>query len=156
MEQLARENDIEIPGNSAKDGKSGVYEVDEYSDSDGEEFFDEDQDDGINEVGDGGCGFCGANHETDDCIKVINYAIMSKVSKFTPAKLEDILTKSDPWQGKDCDRKGCLLCLNKSRTGKNTTQDCTRRSLVYETWCMTCHEKDVEAAKLEAERLETC
>ena len=42
LEQLARENDIEIPGNSAKDGKSGVYEVDKYSDSDGEEFSDED------------------------------------------------------------------------------------------------------------------
>ena len=100
LEQLARENDIEIPGNSAKDGKSGVYEVDEFSDSDDEEFFYDDQDDDVNEVGDAGCGFCGANHETDECIKVINYAIMTKVLKFTPAKLEDILKKELVKQGK--------------------------------------------------------
>ena len=43
-----------------------------------------------------------------------------------------------------------MQCLTKSRTGKNSTQDCTRRSLVYETWCMTCYEKDEEAAKQEA------
>ena len=25
-------------------------------------------------------------------------------------KLEDLLTKSNPWQGLDCGRQGCLLC----------------------------------------------
>ena len=73
-----------------------------------------------------------------------------KIVERAGTNLVDILTKSDPWQGKDCERAGCLLCLTKSRTGKQMTQDCTRRSLVYETWCMTCLEKDEDAAKMEA------
>jgi hypothetical protein len=93
LEQLARENDIEIPGNIAKDGKSGVYEVDEFSDSDDEEFFYDEQDDEVNEVGDARCGFCEANHESDDCIKAINFAIMSKTLKTNPAKIEALLKK---------------------------------------------------------------
>ena len=57
-------------------------------------------------------------------------------------KLEDLLTKSNPWQGIDCGRNGCLLCETKQKTGKNTSQDCHTRNLVYETWCMSCLQKD--------------
>ena len=59
-------------------------------------------------------------------------------------KLENLLTKSNPWQGMDCERPQCLLCQTKQKTGKNLGQDCHTRNLVYETWCMTCYKKDVE------------
>ena len=36
-----------------------------------------------------------------------------KVVERSGTKLVDILTKSDPWQGADCGRKGCILCLTK-------------------------------------------
>ena len=72
-----------------------------------------------------------------------------KIVERAGLKLKDALTKADPWQGMNCDRDDCLLCLTKNRTGKNTTQDCTRRSLVYETWCITCYERDLETAKTE-------
>ena len=64
-------------------------------------------------------------------------------------KLEDILNEAKPWLGQVCKRDKCLLCLNKSRTGKNSTQDCFRCCLVYETWCLTCYETDLESARLE-------
>ena len=73
-----------------------------------------------------------------------------KIVERSGLKLEDILHKADPWQGQDCNRERCFLCKTKSITGKNTTQDCSRRSLVYETWCMTCHEADLETAKIKA------
>ena len=62
-------------------------------------------------------------------------------------KLEDLLHKSDPWQGQDCGRELCLLCETKQKTGKQKSQDCTKRSCVYEIWCMKCmadEEKRIE------------
>jgi hypothetical protein len=47
--------------------------------------------------------------------------------------LNRILTKVNPWGGKDCGRGGCLLCQTKAATGKNLTQSCTKCSVVYET-----------------------
>ena len=61
--------------------------------------------------------------------------------------LEDLLHRADHWQGRDCRRERCLLCVTKSKTGKNLTQDCTRRSLCYKMWFMKC-EKDEEKRKL--------
>ena len=57
-------------------------------------------------------------------------------------RLVDLLHKSDPWQGKDCHREGCLVCSTKVKTGKGMDQDCTRRSIVYETGCITCEKKE--------------
>ena len=48
-------------------------------------------------------------------------------------KLENLLTKSNPWQGMDCGRPQCLLCQTKQKTGKNLGQDCNTRNLVYKT-----------------------
>ena len=62
-------------------------------------------------------------------------------------RLEDLLTKSNPWQGIDCRRQGCLLCETKLKTERNQSQDCHTRNLVYETWCMTClkrEEREIE------------
>ena len=61
-------------------------------------------------------------------------------------KLVDILHKSDPWQGQDCGREKCLLCKTKMKTGKQKTQECTKRSIVYETWCLTCETRELEKA----------
>jgi hypothetical protein len=43
-----------------------------------------------------------------------------------------------------------LLCCTKQKTGKNLNQDCFRRSSVYETWCITCLERDKEKAEMQA------
>jgi hypothetical protein len=72
-----------------------------------------------------------------------------KIVERSGTKLENVLAKADPWQGQDCGRD-CLLCLTKQRTGKQTTQDCTRRSIVYESWCMTCLERDTKLAEEQA------
>ena len=80
-----------------------------------------------------------------------------KIAKFTKhkiklveragIKLQDVLTKSNPWKGEDCQRTNCLLCHTKNETEKNKTQDCYKRNLVYETRCLTC--KQVEHKKIE-------
>ena len=64
-------------------------------------------------------------------------------------KLVDLLTKADPWQGEDCGRQNCLFCSNKTLTGKNLSQDCRKRNVEYETWCISCQERDQK--KLEEE-----
>ena len=73
-----------------------------------------------------------------------------KIVERSGTKLEDLLVKADPWKGKDCEREKCLLCLTKKRTGKYTSQDCTRRNIVYETWCMTCMDKATKTAEEQA------
>ena len=50
----------------------------------------------------------------------------------------------DPWRGRDFLCEGCLICQTKSRSGKLLTQDCSRRSVVYETYCITCKEKNIK------------
>ena len=75
-----------------------------------------------------------------------------KIVERTGTKIQDILTKSNPWQGQDCDRKNCLLCITKTRTGKLTTQECSKRNIVYETSCATCEEIQLE--ELENSELE--
>ena len=63
-----------------------------------------------------------------------------KIVERSGLKLEEMLHKADPWQGQDCGRARCLLCLTKQRTGK-----------FYETWCVTCLDKDTEQAEIQAE-----
>ena len=46
-----------------------------------------------------------------------------KIVERSDLKLEDILHKSDPWQGQEWGLEKCLLCITKERTGKLTTQD---------------------------------
>ena len=64
-------------------------------------------------------------------------------------KVVDILHSSNPWRGEDCGRERCLLCATKQMTGQGLGQDCTKRSLVYETWCNTCKVEEEEAIDLE-------
>ena len=56
-------------------------------------------------------------------------------------KLVDILHKANPWAGQDCGRLRCLLCTTKKDEGKKNSQDCKKRNCVYETYCMTCMQR---------------
>ena len=67
-----------------------------------------------------------------------------KVVEKAGDKLEDILTKSNPWQGLDCGRRACLLCKTNQKTQKNLSQDCHTRNLVYQTWCISCQAREEE------------
>ena len=40
----------------------------------------------------------------------------------------------------------------KLKTGKNTRQECNKRNLVYETYCMRCEEKDGKCRVKEGEQ----
>ena len=57
-------------------------------------------------------------------------------------KVQDMLHTSNPWQGADCGREKCLLDITKMETGKLTSQSCTRRSVVYETHCESCFQRE--------------
>ena len=78
---------------------------------------------------------------TGDRIKVVEKA---------GNKLEDILTRRDPWKGADCGRQNCFPCSTKNITGKDKNKDCSKRNILYEIRCLTC--EDIEKEKIE----ETC
>ena len=40
--------------------------------------------------------------------------------------------------GRGLQEARCLICSTKMKTGRHLDQDCTKRSVLYETWCMTC------------------
>ena len=67
-----------------------------------------------------------------------------KIVERSGRSLKRILTKSNPLGGEDCGREGCLLCQTKAATGMNLNQSCTKRSIVYETWCALCLKKKEE------------
>ena len=66
-----------------------------------------------------------------------------KIVERTGTKIQDLLTRSNPWKGHDCQRENCLLCFTKLRTENNKTQDCHQRNIVYETRCLTCQEQEI-------------
>ena len=66
-----------------------------------------------------------------------------KIVERTGRKIVDLLHKADPWQGKDCGRPQCILCETKQKTEKYQNQDCTKRCIIYETWCLTCEEEEI-------------
>ena len=74
-----------------------------------------------------------------------------KIVERAGIKLQDLLTSSNPWKGSDCHRENCLPCNTKIKTGKSLSQDCKKRNVVYETWCMTCQHIDEERIREEHE-----
>ena len=66
-----------------------------------------------------------------------------KIIERAGVKLQDILTTANPWRGDDCLRTNCLLCHTKNKTEQNMSQDCHKRSLVYETRCLTCERTNI-------------
>ena len=65
-----------------------------------------------------------------------------KIVERSGNSLVGTLHHSNPWAGLDCQREGCLLCSTKIATGKNLSQSCSKRNIVYETWCESCREED--------------
>ena len=59
--------------------------------------------------------------------------------------LGSILVKSNPWAGQICGRQHCLLCATKEKSGKNLSQNCSKRSITYQTWCDSCKQRYREA-----------
>ena len=53
-------------------------------------------------------------------------------------KLQDILSKSNPWGNVDCGRIDCFTCSSSSKCEKSTFKSCFQRSVVYQTWCHMC------------------
>ena len=76
----------------------------------------------------------------DDLFKLTGYRL--KITEKVGPSIKSQLVRSDPWAGRDCDREDCLLCISKSKSGKNMTQNCKKRNAVYETWCESCKVKD--------------
>ena len=72
-----------------------------------------------------------------------------KIAEKVGNKLVDMLHQADPWQGTDCQREHCLICKTKVKTEKDKRKDCTRRSIVYETWCLRCEETEEEKIREE-------
>ena len=74
-----------------------------------------------------------------------------KVVEEAGDKLVDMLRSTNPWKGEHCGRADCWLCWTKELTGRDKTQDCTKRSVVYETWCDTCLKNDIKKIEDETE-----
>ena len=72
--------------------------------------------------------------------KIIGYRL--KIVERAGDKLQDLITSSNPWKGKLCERNDCMLCETKMRTSKNLKQECSKRNVVYETKCQTCEDRD--------------
>ena len=83
------------------------------------------------------------------CLRELEFSLENiighrlKVVEKAGNKLQDLLTSSNPWKGKMCDRPDCMLCDTKTRTGKFLKQECSKRNLVYETKCYTCEEREL-------------
>ena len=69
---------------------------------------------------------------------------MVKVVEKVGTKIIDMVHKTNPWMGEDCERGGCLHCKTKAKTGKLTIHCCKKRNVVYETWCISCEEKAIK------------
>ena len=74
-----------------------------------------------------------------------------KVVEKVGTKIIDMVHKTNPWRGQDCERGGCMHCKTKVRTGKYTSQCCKKRNLVYETWCISCEEAAIKVIKEQGE-----
>ena len=77
-----------------------------------------------------------------------------KIVERAGMKLENILHKSNPWSGENCERKSCLLCETKLKTEKKMSQSCSKRNLTYKTWCHSCTEVGKNGVLDEAEGAE--
>ena len=67
-----------------------------------------------------------------------------KVVERAGDSLEGLLHRSNPWSGADCAREKCLLCETKQVHPKYENQNCSKRNVVYETWCESCRLEEEE------------
>ena len=95
------------------------------------------------------------NSELAKCIRNVIVSlkpwtgISVKVVDRAGEKLEEILHKSNPWENADCKRDICKPCESESKNGEPRFKNCTRRSVVYKTWCNLCIKKKNEENKSE-------
>ena len=61
-----------------------------------------------------------------------------KVEERAGDKIQDLLHKNNPWEDQDCERKSCHLCISSTKSDESVLKSCTKRSIIYETWCETC------------------
>ena len=69
-------------------------------------------------------------------------------------KIQDILSKSDPWDSIDCNREGCFSCDSATKYENCKFRNCHQRSILYETWCETCRKKNSKKNEKSDEKLE--
>ena len=69
-----------------------------------------------------------------------------KIVECAGDKIVDFLHKSNPWEDYDCDRKECYTCKT-SVECELPFKNCTKRSVIYNTWCETCEKKKERAKK---------
>ena len=74
-----------------------------------------------------------------------------KVVEQVGDKLLSRLHTSNPWRGEHCGRTDCWPCETKTWTEQDTRKECSKRSLVYETWCQTCYEMEKEVIEQEVD-----
>ena len=64
----------------------------------------------------------------------------------TGTQLVNVLCKGNPWSGQDCRRVDCMMCRTRKELGIGKRQNCSNRSLLYETWCQTCNLRNQDRA----------
>ena len=77
--------------------------------------------------------------------RLIGYRV--KYVERAGSNIGSILCKSDHWAGRLCGRQACLLCYTKEKSGENLKLSCSKRNVVYETWCQTCKEESEKEAE---------
>ena len=81
-----------------------------------------------------------------------------KIVERSGVKIQDLITRTNPWKGQDCQRDNCLICFTKQETEKNKNQCCFKRNLIYETRCLTCETRDknkiIEESSTEQEAID--
>ena len=82
-----------------------------------------------------------------------NGKIKIKIVERAGEKLVDLLHRSDAWSNRDCDRLDCLICESAGEEG--TKGACKRRSIIYETYCVTCQEEKEKLEEIRNDNKET-
>ena len=80
--------------------------------------------------------------EEEKLADVTGYKV--KIVERAGQPLKRILHKSNPWEGEDCGRDNCLLCISQSGTDEKP-HSCKKRNVVYQTTCRQCKSDGREA-----------
>ena len=65
--------------------------------------------------------------------KIVKYN--TKIVERAGSKLRHILSNSNPWKGKHCEREDCHPCSQQNEK----KDDCRKRSIIYENSCIVCN-----------------
>ena len=74
-----------------------------------------------------------------------------RVVERTGEKIQDILHKSNPWEGIHCGRIGCNFC---DSGDEKLVGKCKQRNIVYENECITCKEGGEEEKMIMEKKLD--